>query len=675
MKNKHSARAVDGTGLSARRIVPTSDSWRGRMANFLVSRTSQTKSTIAIAADYVLLATSMLLAIALARSLNLFPSWWTGVMLAVAPAISILCLWAFGAYRAVVRFIDINFIERCLLAMLTAAVLLHLLTSVFALPSSWRSFISYAFVGFGALLMQRRLAARLLRPLLKPGSRTNVMIFGAGSAGTQLAAALDINSQFKCIGFIDDRLEMHGRTVRGLKVYSLDQVIKRKKQLKFERVLLAVPSAGRSRRRKILERLEPLAVRVLVMPGMEDLANGQNLVDELREVQVKDILDRDVVSPNEALLDQCIRDQSVMVTGAGGSIGSELCRQIVRRGASRLVLFESSEFALYSITQELAQCKFQNNCEIVPVLASVLERDLVTRCIRNHDVQTIYHAAAYKHVPLVESNPIWAVKNNVIGTLNVVEAAIQNAVKNFVLISTDKAVRPTNVMGASKRVCELIVQALARRHSHLRMAMVRFGNVLESSGSVVPLFRRQISDGGPVTVTHPEVTRYFMTIPEAVMLVIQAGSMGTNGEVFLLDMGQPVKILDLARRMIHLSGLDIREPGSDAGDIEIQFTGLRVGEKLFEELLIAGQAEATQHPRIFKAQEDFLEWDLLRQFIERLRGACSTQDVEVVISILGSLAAGFAMSRGKAESVALSTLSMDHRREAPARLRGGAGGL
>ncbi|MGH8539178.1 MAG: polysaccharide biosynthesis protein [Stenotrophobium sp.] len=617
------------------------ESWRNKTAHYLVSRPGRVKAVIVIAADSFVLAMSMLFAIVLARFHYSLSYGSIVALLILAPLLTIACLWAFGAYHVVVRFIDMKFIERCLFAMLAACVLLHLFCGIAGLSSSWRAFITYTFVGFVALLVLRRVAARFLRPFLKQGDAIDVLIYGAGDAGTQLAAALDINCQSRPVAFVDDRQELLGRTIRGLRVHSPDEIVKLKKQLKFERVLLAIPSAGRSQRRKILEQLEPLAVQVLVMPGIEDLASGRKQIDELREVQIDDILDRDAVMPIDALLDQCIRGRSVMVTGAGGSIGSELCRQIVKRGASRLVLYEASEFALYTIGQELQNSSSIYGCEIVSVLANVLDRDLVARSIRDSGVETIYHAAAYKHVPLVETNVISAVKNNVTGTLTVVEEAVKNAVKNLVLVSTDKAVRPTNVMGASKRVCELIVQALAKRHPQTRMTMVRFGNVLASSGSVVPLFKKQIRAGGPVTVTHPEVTRYFMTIPEAALLVIQAGSMGAHGEVFVLDMGQPVRILDLARRMIHLTGLEIREPGSDAGDIEIKFTGLRPGEKLYEELLIGNQTGETEHPRIFKAQEDFLDWEILHSSLMQLNAACLSHDLEGVMGILRRLVIGF----------------------------------
>ncbi|HWU69233.1 MAG TPA: nucleoside-diphosphate sugar epimerase/dehydratase [Stenotrophobium sp.] len=615
--------------------------WRRAFAYYLVTRNSRIKLAIALAVDAIVLAMSMAFAVVLARYHRALTPESLAMMMVAGPLVTIGCLWIFGAYRAVVRFIDMKFIERCLLAMISAPILLHFLYALFDRANSWRALITYAFVAFVSLMVLRRMATRFLRPFMASSDCKSVLIYGAGDAGTQLAAALDINCQHRPVAFVDDRLDLQGRTIRGLQVYSLDQVKALKQKLKFDRVLLAIPSAGRSRRRKILEHLESLAVQVLVMPGIEDLASGGKRIDDLREVQVEDILDRDAVAPIDDLLDACIRGQSVMVTGAGGSIGSELCRQIVKLGAKRLVLFETSEYALYAIGQELQGSLEKYRCEIVPVLANMLDRDAVARTLRSYGINTIYHAAAYKHVPLVESNVVTAVRNNVIGTLNVAEEAIANAVRNVVLISTDKAVRPTNVMGASKRVCELIIQALAPTSPNTRMTMVRFGNVLASSGSVVPLFKKQISAGGPVTVTHPEVTRYFMTIPEAALLVIQAGSMGARGEVFVLDMGRPVKILDLARRMIHLSGLDIREPGTDKGDIEIKFTGLRPGEKLYEELLIADRPEDTRHPRIFKAHEEGMDWSGLVLQLKQIESACQNHDIERIKLILRVLVTGY----------------------------------
>jgi FlaA1/EpsC-like NDP-sugar epimerase len=408
---------------------------------------------------------------------------------------------------------------------------------------------------------------------------------------------------------------------------------------RVDELLLAIPSASRTRRAEIIEAIEGLHCKVKLVPGMADVVSGHFSLDAIREVEIEDLLGRESVAPNTALLGRCITGKVVLVSGAGGSIGSELCRQIVRLGPARLVLMDLSEFALYSIEQELASlCAGSNRCvELVPLLGSVTHQHRNEMVMRSFGVQTVYHAAAYKHVPLVEHNPIEGIRNNAVGTRCLAEAALAAEVETFVLISTDKAVRPTNVMGASKRLAELILQALARKGGGTRFCMVRFGNVLGSSGSVVPLFRKQIAAGGPITLTHADITRYFMTIPEAAQLVIQAGSMGQGGEVYVLDMGQPVKIIDLARRMVHLSGLELRDNAHPDGDIAIEIVGLRPGEKLYEELLIGENVEGTSHPLIMRAYEHELPWDVLCERLLQLDDACHTFDYEKVLALLGSV--------------------------------------
>jgi FlaA1/EpsC-like NDP-sugar epimerase len=451
------------------------------------------------------------------------------------------------------------------------------------------------------------------------------------------------------VGFVDDRSTLSGRTMMGLPIYRPEHLDDLRAHNIFDRILLAIPSLSRTRRRQILESLEKLAVKVLVVPSLDELASGDRNLHELREVQIEDLLDRDAVAPIDSLLDAYIRGKVVMITGAGGSIGSELCRQALKQGASKLVLYETGEYALYSIDRELRMnLESDQDCEIVPVLANVVDERRLSSVLREHAVETVYHAAAYKHVPLVEANVASAVNNNVFGTLRAVEAAVGCGVKNFVLVSTDKAVRPTNVMGASKRVCELIVQAFAGRYPQVRWSIVRFGNVLGSSGSVVPLFREQIAAGGPVTVTHPDVVRYFMTIPEAAQLVIQAGAMGRAGEVFVLDMGSPVRIAQLAERMVHLSGMQVRN-GAD-GDVDIIYTGLRPGEKLYEELLIDQTARPSEHPRIYCADEAFLEMEVLRTWIETLEHLLIQDDSRAVVDHLGEVVDGFQhLARQRAE--------------------------
>lgn len=432
----------------------------------------------------------------------------------------------------------------------------------------------------------------------------------------------------------------------GLTVLPSELLEKAIQRYRIDRVLLAMPSAGRGRKRELLELLSRLPVPVQSIPGMADLVAGHMKIDDLQDIRIEDLLGREVIEPDQLLLQANIRNKVVMVTGAGGSIGSELCRQIICCKPEVLVLFDVSEFALYSIERELNAVKrrFGYPCTIKPVLGSVQQQKLLEQVMTNFQVQTVYHAAAYKHVPLVEYNMVEGVRNNVFGTWACAEAAITAKVENFVLISTDKAVRPTNVMGASKRMAELVLQGLASRQANTRMCMVRFGNVLGSSGSVVPLFAQQIKAGGPVTLTHKEITRFFMTIPEASQLVIQAGAMAKGGEVFVLDMGEPVRIYDLAKRMIHLAGLKLKDKANPQGDIEIQITGLRPGEKLYEELLIGNNESRTQHARIRAAKEQFLSWSATMLLLNSLDVACQSFDQQMLRQILLDAPTGFAPS-------------------------------
>jgi FlaA1/EpsC-like NDP-sugar epimerase len=431
----------------------------------------------------------------------------------------------------------------------------------------------------------------------------------------------------RVVGFIDDDSELHGQVLNGVPIYSPSDISNLAVSLTVSDVLLALPSASRQRRNAILELISRSKLAVRTLPSVTDLAKGTVSASDIKELDVEDLLGRDPVAPNEELLARDIAGRVVLVTGAGGSIGSELCRQILSQSPSNLILLEQNEFALYSIEQELqGKLEAVKNIQIIPVLCSVRNHQLVNDLMEQYKPHIVFHAAAYKHVPLVEENPAEGIENNVFGTLVLAQAAKKFGVNRFILVSTDKAVRPTNLMGASKRLAEMILQALAqisRKEGGPIFTMVRFGNVLDSSGSVVPLFRKQILNGGPITLTHLEVTRYFMTIPEAAQLVIQAGSMAQNGEVFVLDMGDPVKIADLARHMIELSGLEIKDDKNPEGDIEIEITGLRPGEKLYEELLISENPDKTIHPRIFKANEEFLEWAILGNSLEELKGYIS----------------------------------------------------
>ena len=508
------------------------------------------------------------------------------------------------------------------------------------------------FVGASRALARVWLGDQYLS-ILKRAARPKVLIYGAGTTGRQLAAAMANSHEMQVVGFLDDDDRLHGHVLNGQPIYNPADLDTLATTLNISDVLLAMPSLSRRRRNEILSQIRVARVAVRTLPSVTDLAQGKVSISDLRELDIDDLLGREPVAPNHILLARNIVGKVVLVTGAGGSIGSELCRQILAVNPAKLLLIEQSEFALYAIHQELedklAGLGGATPPVLVPLLASVQDDDRMREIMSTWHPDTVYHAAAYKHVPLVEHNPAAGIKNNVLGTLRIAQAAAENGVTDFVLISTDKAVRPTNVMGASKRLAEMTLQALAATHAATRagtqsgtkFSMVRFGNVLDSSGSVVPKFRQQIRDGGPITLTHPEVTRYFMTIPEAAQLVIQAGAMAKGGDVFVLDMGESVKILDLARRMIELSGLTLKDQQNPDGDIEIEITGLRPGEKLYEELLIGHNPKPTSHSRIMKAHEEFVSWVELEGKLKSLEMALNVNDVGVIRLIMEKLVAGY----------------------------------
>ncbi|PWG02109.1 polysaccharide biosynthesis protein [Sphingosinicella humi] len=478
------------------------------------------------------------------------------------------------------------------------------------------------------------------------GSR--VLVYGAGMAGRQLVSAIRSAREMIVIGYIDDNPELVGRTIDAFPVYAIDQVPDLVERRSITHIMLAIPSAGRRRRAAIIEALQPLPVKVQSLPGVMDLARGKVQVSDLHDLDIEDLLGRGAVEPNHGLLEKNIRGKVVLVTGAGGSIGSELCRQVLAFAPECLILVDNSEFALYQINEELRRriAAGEDEVGIFPYLGSVLDRARMDRLLHSRRPHIIFHAAAYKHVPLVEHNPGEGIRVNVFGTLIMAELAHQHRVSNFVLVSTDKAVRPTNVMGASKRLAEMVLQAHTARGSGTRFSMVRFGNVLGSSGSVVPLFRRQIADGGPITITHREMTRYFMLIPEAAQLVVQAGAMAQGGEVFLLDMGDPVRIRDLARNMIELSGLSVRDVDNPDGDIELLEIGLRPGEKLYEELLISGDPEPTSHPLIMKSRETFMPWEDLEVRLDQLQRQLAAQDDSGAVALLRQIVPDYRPDKG-----------------------------
>ncbi|MBT8552458.1 polysaccharide biosynthesis protein [Polynucleobacter paneuropaeus] len=480
------------------------------------------------------------------------------------------------------------------------------------------------------------------RHQLKLGSVPKVLIYGAGSAGRQLAAALRNSHQMRVVGFLDDAKDLQGQVLNSIPIYPPSELTNLASSLLVNDVLLALPSASRQRRNEILGFIAKSKLAVRTLPSVTDLAKGRVTASDILELDVEDLLGRNQVTPNSDLLQKNINGKVIMVTGAGGSIGSELCRQIMTQNPDALILLEQNEFALYLIEQEL-RAKFSDavNIKLIPALCSIRNEHRIKDLIRQYQPYVIFHAAAYKHVPLVEENPAEGVENNVLGTFTIAKIAKELGVARFVLISTDKAVRPTNIMGASKRLAEMILQALAATSSGTLFSMVRFGNVLDSSGSVVPKFRQQIKDGGPVTITDLRVTRFFMTIPEAAQLVIQAGAMSLGGDVFLLDMGEPIKIVELARRMIRLSGLELKDVDNPEGEIAIEEIGLRPGEKLYEELLISGEPEVTAHPRIFKSNEEFLAWDVLQKRLTILEQAIRSNDRLALINLLQELVPGY----------------------------------
>ena len=595
-------------------------------------------------ADALVLPVSLLAAAWLVtpQVVDLLPAWvWV-----IPVVVGLVGLRFGGAYRSVVRFMGFELVVTAFQALTVAAIALLIATaSVDNWPDGLRVsatfwLLSMVYVVGGRLTVRWFLQAR-------NAAGDAVVIYGAGDAGAHLVTSLRGRGAFTPVAFIDDNSALHKSVIHGLEVRPPRDLPNLIDEFGVSHVLLALPSVSRRRRLEIINQLEQLPVHVQTMPDTGDLAAGNARVDDIREVDITDLLGRDPVPPNPKLLDACIRGKSVMVTGAGGSIGSELCRQIAQLGPKRLVLMDLSEAALYTIDQalqELAQRK-SLEVEIVALIGSAHHRERAREVLETYAVDTLYHAAAYKHVPLVEHNMIEGVHNNVFGTLHTAEAAISAGVKSFVLVSTDKAVLPTNVMGATKRFAELVLQGLNQRGSNTTFSIVRFGNVLASSGSVVPLFREQIRNGGPVTVTHPEIYRYFMTIPEAASLVLQAGSMGTGGDVFVLDMGKPVRIRDLAEKMIHLMGLMVRDESRPDGDIEIRYTGLRPAEKLYEELLIGNNVSGTEHRSIMRAEEDFLPWDELKTLLDQIWAACQRLDCAKAREVLLRTVVGYSPTK------------------------------
>lgn len=612
----------------------------------LASWPRRAKRTLIFAVDTLSIEATLWLAFALRFETLHFPQGDALVLFALAPLLALPIFVSFGLYLSIIRYIGMQAVVSIVKAVAVYVALLAFAVYTLDMQGIPRSAI--AIHGLLALLMigASRAVARswLLHSSVsfqEVSGRKNVVIYGAGAAGVQLATALAHSKELKPVAFLDDDIRLHRSRMGGLDIFPPDKLRELVTRFEVREVVLAIPSASRFRRNQIIDLLEPIPVLVRTLPGLSDLFEGKIKTEDLREVEIEDLLGRNPVTPDAALLKATIADKSVMVTGAGGSIGSELCRQILALQPKRLVLFEQSEFLLYNLEQELlgrSELRTPRAARILPILGSVTSQSRLEQVIEAFRVDTIFHAAAYKHVPMVEKNPCEGVYNNVFGTFRAAQAALNKGVSTFVLISTDKAVRPTNTMGTTKRFAELILQGLAgsqeKAGRQTRFSIVRFGNVLGSSGSVVPLFREQIRRGGPVTVTDPRIVRYFMTIPEATQLVIQAGAMGKDGDVLILDMGEPVKILDLAHRMIHLSGLQVKSPDEPLGDIEVVFTGLRPGEKLYEELLIGEDGVPTEHPRIMRANEKALPMETIRALLARMETLLDSGDSDAIRSLL-----------------------------------------
>lgn len=588
---------------------------------------------------------------------------WLPVFVSLCMALPIFIV--MGMYRAIFRYANMAAFITVLKAIAIYGVAFMTIFTALSVPGVPRTvgilqpFLLLIAIGLSRLSIRYWLGDAYQR-ILHKNMLAKVLIYGAGTAGRQLAGALINSAELNVVGYLDDDPRLKGGVMGGLPIYDPSDLPVLAESLGVHNVLLALPSASRQRRNEILEHIRKARVNVRTLPDLTALAQGRVAVSDIRELEIEDLLGREAVAPRQELLDKSMRNKVVMVTGAGGSIGGELCRQILRTGPSSLILIDQNEFALYNIhaeLQKLAELYKHENMQIVPILCSVRDQDRMEHVMQSWRPQTLYHAAAYKHVPLVEHNAVEGIKNNVMGTLVAARAARKCGVSNFVLISTDKAVRPTNVMGASKRLAEMVLQALAAESAVDRIrtnfSMVRFGNVLGSSGSVVPLFRQQIKEGGPVTLTHPDITRYFMTISEASQLVIQAGAMAEGGDVFLLDMGEPVRIADLARKMVELSGLAVRDEDNPEGDIELSVTGLRPGEKLFEELLIGDNPETTEHPRIMKAREDFLSWPELSRRLNALNAALDRNDMIAARATLAELVSGYS-STGEVSDLAFT---------------------
>jgi len=605
----------------------------------LINLSRRNKRTLMVLFDACTVIASIFLAFSLRLGHFYYPTGNNQLLLIMiaSPILALPIFYAFGFYREVIRYVGFKALWQINQATTLYAVLWALISFMAVIDGIPRTVI---LINWSIVLMSvggSRFFARwvlsqenITNPL---SQKRNVLIYGAGSAGRELCTALYQSSEYNPVAFVDNSVELYRQSINGLEVFNEDDIEDLIQKHNIKEVLLALPSISRRRRNEIIAILNPLPINVRSLPSVSELAQGKVKIDDLRDVSIKDLLGREPVKPNEELLKLKITGKVVLVTGAGGSIGSELCRQIILQKPKQLILYEINEFSLYNVEQEFDKIEMPH-VEILPVLGSVRDRKRFQNVVKHFSVQTIYHAAAYKHVPLVEYNNSEGVLNNTFGTLIAAEVALAEKVETFVLISTDKAVRPTNTMGATKRIAELVLQALSKQESSTCFTMVRFGNVLDSSGSVIPLFKQQIKNGGPVTVTNANMVRYFMTIPEAVELVVQAGAMGKGGDVFVLDMGEPVRIYDLATKMIQLSGLQVLDEDNLDGDIEIKCIGLRPGEKLYEELLVGDNISQTDSLLIMRAEESMLDWEDLKPILDQLNEAINNSDQEKVRELL-----------------------------------------
>jgi FlaA1/EpsC-like NDP-sugar epimerase len=615
------------------------------VANYLVSLPRQIKRLISLGFDlFISLACTFGFLFIEFRDYELISSAEAFTIAAVIASLQVGVLWISGTYQTVARFLGLKSLAQSSFYLLSINALIFGLFSLYGINGIPNSLgVAQPSLFFSFFLGSRFLVAILLSNNSSISSLGNTktktaLIYGAGDAGRQLAMALLSSKETEVAGFLDDDASLQGAIIQSLNVYPTHKIEELIKVREVTHVLMALPSFSRLQKSQIIKKISAYGVKVLTLPTLSELAEGKLTINDLKEVQIEDLLAREITRPNELLLNKNTRNQVVLVTGAGGSIGSELCRQILKRNPRKLVLVEMSEVALYEIETELTEYLVKSNSSAVVVarLCNVRDPLSIDFVISKEKPNTVYHAAAYKHVPMVEHNICESILNNVQGTLNCINSSIAHKVNQFILISSDKAVRPTNVMGASKRAAEMLLQAKASIQKSTKISMVRFGNVLGSSGSVVPRFRQQIESGGPITLTHAEITRYFMTIPEATQLVMQAGAMGGNGEVFLLDMGEPVKIIELAQRMVELSGLKVKD-ANNQGDIEIKISGLRLGEKLYEELLIGENPIATDHPEIFMGMEDFLPEQVLRSLIDELLSACKLNNPDAAHQLINQL--------------------------------------